>query len=188
MLTLDVPTTFQNTSDLSVANALRRVCLTRLGSVAGGHVVIRRNDSVMSDEQLAHRIGMLAADGSRANDGDVLHLNVTASSGKQQLVLSSDIKRQDGEVVWAHDPVILIILGPNHAIDLDVVLKYASADVHTRFCPLETVQYMPQPHGGCRLGLHSTGARTDDEIVADLAKQMDIVVSAANAAVTAVIQ
>ena len=68
---------FALAGDSSVANALRRLALGQTSSIAPTEVLIHRNDSVMSDEQLAHRIGLLVADSTRLNGARVVKLRAT---------------------------------------------------------------------------------------------------------------
>lgn len=161
---LVVPPVFRDGQDPCVANALRRAALRDVGCVAPGDVLVRRNDSVMTDEQLAHRIGQLLVDNDRASAGDVLHLQVVAAEG-QRPVMSSELEPAAAVV---GPPVVLVVLGPGQRVDLDVTLRRSCGGEHQRFCPIEVAAYRPSPHGaGFSLVLHPTGASTASRVARD---------------------
>ena len=138
-----------------MANALRRIALSGTHSVAPHHVEIRRNDSVMSDEQLAHRIGQLIVRNDMVREGQVLTLRASAPVGRQRVVLSSEIG--DDPAIWGQKSGILVILGPRQSIDLDVVLDRGNASSHTRYCPVEVATF-GRHTTGWDVEIHSTGA------------------------------
>jgi DNA-directed RNA polymerase II subunit RPB3 len=105
-------------TDASVANALRRIMIAEVPTLAIDLVEIETNSSVLNDEFLAHRLGLIPLISDRAMemrlsrdcdacDGDgrcdycsiEFHLNVKCTSEQTLDVTSHDLQSSDPDVV-----------------------------------------------------------------------------------------
>lgn len=100
-------------TDLSMANAVRRVCHGEVPILAIDDVQIMENDSVMHDEFLGHRLGLCPIDSVKVSDFEfyqdcdcgqldgcgkccvMFKLDVTAVSEEPTLVTTKDLKNDD---------------------------------------------------------------------------------------------
>ena len=107
-------------TDASVANALRRIMIAEVPTMAIDIVEVIENTSVLHDEFLAHRLGLIPLkctktyqelvghadcrfDGDTMADNEyVFRLNVTADGEDVRHVTSKDLEGDDVEVVPAH--------------------------------------------------------------------------------------
>lgn len=162
----EIPGLHNNTA-LDVANAIRRSILSDVATLAPVYVDIARNDSVMSDSQLAHRIGGLVLKDRRAkkhrSQDVVLQLNVQ-QGGNARMIMSSDITTpSDVEMVTSDVP--LVVVGSDHGIEATINAKYDTGSTHARFCPVEVVKYLVDEHVTPRLTIKPTGSLDAPQIM-----------------------
>lgn len=124
-------------SDL--ANAVRRYALDETTTVAPGYVTIRRNDTVMTDAQLAQRIGGLLLDNRSCHVDDTLQLTVQGTS--QRHVMASELIASDPRTTLVGYDVPLTIINPGQHLDLTVHLRRACGSEHQRFSPFAAARY-----------------------------------------------
>lgn len=105
-------------TDVSMANALRRVMIAEVPTIAIDLVEIESNSSVLNDEFIAHRLGLIPLTSERAMgmrfsrdcdacDGDgqceycsvEFHLNVKCTGDQTLDVTSADLRSSDDRVV-----------------------------------------------------------------------------------------
>ena len=120
---------------LQYANALRRICLNGVPVFAVDTVDIIENSSVLPDEGLAHRLGLIPmkTDLSRFNEPSKCdcHSETGCSNCKVMLVLdsgdsdvtrtilSSDLSSEDDSVKPVSDNIPIIQLAPGQKIKLE---------------------------------------------------------------------
>lgn len=110
-MTTDTELDIEINIDVSLANAIRRTIISGLKTTVIDSVIIKENDSVLSDEMVAHRIGLIPLSGN--GSGHVVTLNEIGP----KTVYSRDI--QFPENIKAVSPDIIILnLGPNEKINL----------------------------------------------------------------------
>ena len=166
----------------SVANALRRTMLVT-GSVAPGSVTITKNDSVMTDDQLAHRIGMVVF----PNDVfgiEELRLCAVSDTVSTRCVFVSDIVRADGRPALPDDQTPLVMLGPGASLELTIVLRNGSGAEHARFCPVQVASIAKEGHNSV-VYFETTGARSADTVRRQVIQELRDRVIAARAEISA---
>ena len=141
-------------SDL--ANAVRRYALDQTTTVAPGYVTIRRNDTVMTDAQLAQRIGGLLLDNRSCQVDDTLQLTVQGTS--QRHVMASELVASDPRTTLVGYAVPLTIINPGQHLDLTVHLRRACGAEHQRFSPFAVARYR-RDGSAFRVELEPTGAQ-----------------------------
>ena len=103
---------------LQYANALRRICLNGVPIYAVESVDILDNSSVLADEGVAHRIGLipLKTDLSASkddNEDDKIMLTLDSGvSDETRTILSGDLKSQDSNVVPTSNDIPIVTLAP----------------------------------------------------------------------------
>ena len=140
-----------------LANAVRRYALDQVATVAPGHVTIRRNDTVMTDAQLAHRIGGLLIDNRTCQVEDTFHLAVHGTA--QRHVMASELVASDSRAALVGYDVPLTIINPGQRLDLTVHLRRARGVAHQRFSPFAVARYRQDDGGNYHIELEPTGAQ-----------------------------
>ncbi len=146
--------------DVAFANALRRTMLTRLPAMAVDEVLVVENTSVMYDEMLAHRLGLvpLVTDLESYNlpedcdcDGRGCALcQVTLTLEKEAeeeelLVCSGDMVSQDPKVVPASNDIPLVKLAPHQRLIIEAYARLGKGVENAKFQPVSTVSYKYVP-------------------------------------------
>tara|TARA_B110000046_G_scaffold78764_1_gene86910 strand:+ start:1762 stop:2325 length:564 start_codon:yes stop_codon:yes gene_type:complete len=110
-------------------NAVRRALLSDVRAWAPYEVELRVNTSCVTDEFLAHRIGLLAF--RRVADGAANEVTLRASGDACAVACAHDL----GGVNFApvHPAVEIVPLGPGQALDLTVRLDRQPASKHARY-------------------------------------------------------
>ena len=146
--------------DVAFANALRRTMLTRLPAMAIDEVLVLENTSVMYDEMLAHRMGLvpLVTDLESYNlpeecdcEGKGCSLcQCTLTLEKQagdeeEIVYSRDLSSQDPKVVPALGEIPLVKLAPNQRLIIEAYARLGKGVENAKFQPVSTVAYKYVP-------------------------------------------
>jgi DNA-directed RNA polymerase I and III subunit RPAC1 len=158
-------------ADVSIANALRRIMIAEVPTVAIETVYFEDNTSIIQDEVLAHRLGLipLKVDANKLEewvkgedpttvDTLVICLNVEcpkpSGNSKGALgnnrVYSSLLKwsaMEEQEVLFpegvfpVHDDILLAELGPGQSIRLSCYAHTGVGKDHAKFSPVSTASY-----------------------------------------------
>ncbi len=142
--------------DVSFANALRRTMLTRLPSMAIDEVLVLENTSVMYDEILAHRLGLIPLT-TPLDDYNMpkacecegkgctlcqCTLTLEKEAKDQELVVySHDLTSQDPKVVPAAGEIPLVKLAPYQRLIVEAYARLGTGLEHAKFQPVATVAY-----------------------------------------------
>eukprot|EP00601_Ochromonadales_sp_CCMP2298_P037224 CAMPEP_0173362984 /NCGR_PEP_ID=MMETSP1144-20121109/22131_1 /TAXON_ID=483371 /ORGANISM="non described non described, Strain CCMP2298" /LENGTH=246 /DNA_ID=CAMNT_0014312879 /DNA_START=373 /DNA_END=1110 /DNA_ORIENTATION=- len=160
--------------DASIANALRRIMLAEVPTIAIEHVWIAVNNSIIQDEVLAHRIGLIPiradpskleyVQGEEMTDKDTLvfHFDVECSvllHGEEEEVLNN--RALSGGLKWlpqggqeeafsegvapVHDDIVVAKLKPGQRIEFEAHCRKGVGKDHTKYSPVATASYRLLP-------------------------------------------
>ena len=168
--------------DRSYANAIRRFCISEVPSMAIDDIVILENSSVLYDEILAHRLGMvpLRTDLERyvlpekcdcgtplgCQKCRVLLVLDAVAHEKPRTVLSGDLVSEDREIkpVSANIPIVKLAAG--QSVKLEAYARLGRGKEHAKWQPA-TVAALTEGKGEgvFMLKVESSGALPAKEIV-----------------------
>jgi len=116
--------------DVSLANALRR-SVNEIPILAIDEVDIYKNDSVLYDEIIAHRLGLVPLKNQKMKAGQSVEMKMKAKGkGEAVEILSGEIK---GDVVYPEMPIVL--LGDGQEIELVARARAGKGIDHAKFSP-----------------------------------------------------
>jgi len=137
--------------DRSYANAVRRFCISEVPAMAIDDVVILENSSVLYDEILAHRLGMIPikTDLERYNlpeecdCGNPLGchkcrvLFVLDAKGKEKVstVTSGDLVSEDREIRPVSETIPLVKLAFGQSVKLEAYARLGKGKEHAKWQP-----------------------------------------------------
>ncbi|MDG7022447.1 MAG: DNA-directed RNA polymerase subunit D, partial [Nitrososphaerota archaeon] len=137
--------------DRSYANAVRRFCISEVPSMAIDDIVILENSSVLYDEILAHRLGMvpLRTDleryvlPDRCDCGNplgcqkcrvLLVLDATAKE-RPRTVVSGDLVSEDREVCPVNPNIPIVKLAVGQSVKLEAYARLGRGKEHAKWQP-----------------------------------------------------
>ena len=121
---------------LQYANALRRVCLNGVPVFAIDTVDIIENTSVLPDEGLAHRLGLipLKTDLSKFNESDKILLVLDSGESEEtRAVLSSELSSEDDTVKPVSDKIPIVQLAPGQKIKIECYARLGRGTEHAKW-------------------------------------------------------
>src|SRR5467141_4352996 len=175
-------------SDVSpaFANALRRIILAEVPVMAIEDVMILENSSVMYDEILAHRLGLipittdqtynlpeectckseLGCEKCRAS----LSLEVEASD-PVEVVYTSHLKPENPEVRPVSDKIPIVKLAQGQRVKLEAFARLGKGRTHAKWQPVSAATYSYDEKAGTFTFLvESTGALPPERVVLEAAR------------------
>jgi DNA-directed RNA polymerase I and III subunit RPAC1 len=146
--------------DAPVANALRRIMIGQVPTVAIETVTFFNNTSIMSDEMLAHRLGLVPLDISPESDEEykfTLKVSCTRVPGSD--ADAPPEKKYENSTVYSgslqceshphirpiYDDIILTKLRQGQSIDLECMTKKSIGADHAKFSPVAPATYRLLP-------------------------------------------
>jgi len=124
---------------IQYANALRRICLNGVPVYAVESVDILENSSVLADEGIAHRIGLIPikTDLGASKDGDENDkIMITLDSGvsdETRTVLSGELKSQDSNVIPTSNDIPIVTLAPGQSLKFEAYARLGKGTEHARW-------------------------------------------------------
>jgi DNA-directed RNA polymerase subunit D len=138
--------------DRTYANAIRRFAISEVPSMAIDEVVILENSSVMYDELLAHRLGLLPlkTDLDRyilpeecdcrnplgCSKCRVLLVLDAQARDKVLTVYSGNLVSEDKEIVPIEDKIPVVKLAPGQKVKLEAYAKLGRGKEHAKWQPV----------------------------------------------------
>ena len=164
---------------LQYANALRRICLNGVPVYAVESVDILENSSVLADEGLAHRLGLIplktdleaARDGSE-NDKIMLTLD-SGVSDETRTVLSGDLKSQDDRIIPTSNDIPIVTLAPGQSLKIEAHARLGKGTEHAKWNSSNVATLTESDKDDERiLTVESTGALNPKHIIVASVEQL----------------
>ena len=147
--------------DASFANALRRIMIAEVPTLAIEDVIIIENTSALYDEILAHRLGLIPLktdlesfvlpQDCGCGGTNCPRCSVTLTLVKEAkeidtqddsvIVYSGDLISQDPEVVPVNDLIPLVKLDKGHRTELEAIAQLGKGKTHAKWQPVATCSY-----------------------------------------------
>jgi len=126
--------------DVSLANAIRR-SVGEISILAIDECDIYKNDSVLYDEIIAHRLGLLPLKNQKVKADQTIEMKMKfKGKGEAVEVLASEL---DGDVIYPDTPIVL--LGEGQELELIAKAKAGKGIDHAKFMPgLAYYKHLPK--------------------------------------------
>ena len=173
------------------ANALRRIALSELPIMAIDDVVVLDNSSVVHDEAIAHRLGLIPLRTElekfvMAHECDcksalgcskcrvLLYLD-SAAQDQNRTVLSGELNSEDDYVKPASADIPIVVLSPGQKLKIEAYARLGIGKMHAKWQPVSAA-ILKQPDVDKEefiLELESIGMLTPKEIIDQSIKKLD---------------
>lgn len=168
-------------------NALRRLSISQVPTFAIDDVVVLENSSVMHDEAIAHRLGLipLRTDLERfvmphncdcnstlgCSKCRVLLVLDTESQDKTKVITSADLISEDDVVKPVNSEIPIVSLAPGQKLKFEAYARLGTGKSHAKWQPTSVaVVKDSKKEEDSILVIESNGALTPEEIVIEAAK------------------
>ena len=135
---------------VTIANSIRRAIISHVPTLAIERVFIFRNDSLMNDDMLAHRLGLIPlttplgkyalpeeASGEEGSKPEYAELTLTIEAKDKPItVLSGDIKSKDPDVKPVSDDIEIVRLAPGQGIEAEMWAYMGRGKDHAKWSPV----------------------------------------------------
>ena len=124
---------------LQYANALRRICLNGVPIYAIDTVDMMANSSVMADEGIAHRLGLIPLKTELSaveQDNESDKVMFTLDSGETtetRTVLSGELKSLDDVIKPISDDIPIVTLAPGQRLKLEAYARLGRGTEHAKW-------------------------------------------------------
>ena len=163
---------------LQYANALRRICLNGVPVFAIDTVDIVENTSVLADEGLAHRLGLIPLKTDLNEFKNLAELDLNDSTNRVMLVLDSgdstetrtvlsgEMSSEDNFVKPISDKIPIVALAPGQKIKVEAYARLGRGIEHAKWNSSNvSVLTETNKENERILTVESTGALTPEQIV-----------------------
>ena len=167
---------------LQYANALRRVCLNGVPVFAVDTVDIIENSSVLPDEGLAHRLGLIpiTTDLSRFNEPSkcecqsetgcsnckVMLILDSGDSEVTRTVLSNELSSEDDSIKPVSDKIPIVQLAPGQRIKIECYARLGRGTQHAKWNSANISTLTDTDKDDVKiLTIESTGALNPEQII-----------------------
>ena len=124
---------------LQYANALRRICLNGVPIFAIDTVDILENTSILADEGIAHRLGLIpiktefsSIDSNIESDKVMLTLD-SGDTTETRTIFSGDIQSQDNVIKPISEKIPIVTLAPNQKIKFEAHARLGRGTEHAKW-------------------------------------------------------
>ena len=132
---------------LQYANALRRICLNGVPIYAVESVDVLENTSVLADEGIAHRLGLIPIKTELSavqqnNESDKIMFTLDSGETNQtRTILSGELKSQDDIVKPISDNIPIVTLAPGQRLNIEAYARLGRGTEHAKW---EELKNRPQ--------------------------------------------
>lgn len=141
--------------ELSIFNAIRRSIIADVPTYAIDIVSISKNNGVLKDEILAHRLGLIPI---KTNSPIVFKLHVINDTKEIMNVYSSSLKTDDGNTIVIPQNVLITKLGPSQEINLIAKVIKGTGSIHAKWSPSCGSTIIPCDDNSFKVHLETTYA------------------------------
>jgi DNA-directed RNA polymerase subunit D len=169
-------------------NSLRRLAISEVPTLAIDDVVVLENSSVMHDEAVAHRLGLipLRTDPGRfvmptecdckstlgCSKCRVLLVLDAEANEKTMVVTSGELVSEDETVKPVSKDIPIIVLAPNQKLKFEAYARLGIGKDHAKWQPTSSAVVMDGKNDEIMLVLESNGALTAEEILLAAAERL----------------
>ena len=164
---------------IQYANALRRICLNGVPIYAVESVDVLENSSVLADEGVAHRIGLipLKTDLESSKDGNEADkIMLTLDSGitdETRTILSGDLKSQDPNIIPTSDDIPIVTLAPGQSLKIEAHARLGTGTEHAKWNSANVVTLTDSENVDEKiLTVETTGALEPKHIILSSVEQL----------------
>ena len=124
---------------LQYANALRRICLNGIPIYAIDTVDVLVNSSVLADEGIAHRLGLIPIKTELSavqqnNESDKIMFTLDSGETNQtRTILSGELKSQDETIKPISDNIPIIALAPGQRLKIEAYDRLGRGTEHAKW-------------------------------------------------------
>jgi DNA-directed RNA polymerase subunit D len=169
-------------------NSLRRLAISDVPTLAIDDVVVLENSSVMHDEAVAHRLGLipLRTDPGRfvmppecdckstlgCSKCRVLLVLDAEANEKTMVVTSGELVSEDETVKPVSKDIPIIVLAPNQKLKFEAYARLGIGKDHAKWQPTSSAVVKDGKNDEIMLVLESNGALTAEEILLAAAERL----------------
>ncbi len=148
-------------ADVPLVNALRRIIIAEVPSMAIDEVVVIENSSILQDEIIAHRLGLIPL----RTDLDSYNLPETCSCKSEfgcnlcrvtlaldaeakegtRTVYSGELRSENPEIVPVSDKIPILKLAKEQRLKLEAYARLGKGKNHAKWQPVSTCAYKYYP-------------------------------------------
>ena len=124
---------------LQYANALRRICLNGVPIYAIDTVDVLVNSSVLADEGIAHRLGLiplkteLSAVQQNNESDKIMYTLDSGETTETRTILSGELKSQDDIVKPISDSIPIVTLAPGQRLKIEAYARLGRGTEHAKW-------------------------------------------------------
>ena len=164
---------------IQYANALRRICLNGVPIFAVENVDVLENSSVLADEGVAHRVGLIPLttdlESSKVgNENDKIMLTLDSGvSDETRTILSGDLKSQDPNVIPTSNDIPIVTLAPGQSLKIEAYARLGKGTEHAKWNSSNVVTLTDSESDDEKiLTVESTGALNPKYIILSSVEQL----------------
>lgn len=142
--------------DIPFVNAIRRICMVEVPTMAVEDVEIYKNDSRIFDEVLAHRLGLIPLKTDLESivpreECDCedhcprCSVSLLLKEKGPKVVYSGDLTSQDPKIIPVHDTIPILKLREGDEVELEAIAQLGTGLDHAKWQPTTTSAYKQYP-------------------------------------------
>ncbi|PCN51133.1 DNA-directed RNA polymerase subunit D [Candidatus Geothermarchaeota archaeon ex4572_27] len=142
-----------------IANSIRRACIADVPVLAVDKVYVFENTSVMNDQMLAHRLGLVPlktplgkyrlkeeCDCGGECPKCTVYLQLKAEAGNDYVIVKAgDIKSEDPEVYPLYPEIEIVKLAPGQKLELTLAARMGRGREHAKWSPVTVAVVRGEP-------------------------------------------